>query len=188
MSILEINQWQIPFEIRRTKRAKRLSLKIDSHGLKVVLVTPPWMPQLLVDRFIRSHHGWIVDKWSALQKKREERPKLEHSPAYYKARARVVIRERLSHFNQHYQFDFNRVFFRDQKTRWGSCSSQRNLNFNWRLILGPSEVLDYVVVHELCHLKEMNHSPAFWSLVEVQIPDHKKWRRWLRENHLLLTF
>lgn len=116
-----------------------------------------------------------------------QRPTLEHTPAYYKAKAKKMIRERLVHFNLHYQFDYNRVFFRNQKTRWGSCSSKRNLNFNWRLVLAPLDILDYVVVHELCHLEQMNHSKAFWNLVAEQAPDYKKRRKWLKENQHLLS-
>ena len=72
--------------------------------------------------------------------------------------------------------------YREQKTRWGSCSSEKNLNFNWKLILAPPEVLDYVVVHELCHLKEMNHSKAFWEEVGKVMPEYETHKLWLKEN------
>ena len=78
--------------------------------------------------------------------------------------------------------DYGRITVRDQRTRWGSCSAKGNLNFNWRLILAPGEVLDYVVVHELAHRREMNHSKRFWSLVEMVLPDYERRRRWLKEN------
>jgi hypothetical protein len=78
------------------------------------------------------------------------------------------------------------VRVRDQKRRWGSCSAQGALNFNWRLVLAPPEVLDYVVVHELCHLKELNHSPRFWAHVEQVLPEYRRLRAWLRENGALL--
>ena len=107
---------------------------------------------------------------------------------FYKKKAEEVIRDRLDYFNEHYGFSFNRVTMRDQKSRWGSCSLLRNLNFNWRLIMAPIEVIDYVVVHELCHLKEMNHSSRYWALVALALPEHKKYRKWLKENHYLLTY
>jgi hypothetical protein len=107
---------------------------------------------------------------------------------FYIAKAEEVIRDRLEHFNEYYGFRYNRVTMRNQKSRWGSCSRLRNLNFNWRLIMAPIEVIDYVVVHELCHLKEMNHSSRFWALVAQSLPDHKKTRKWLKENHYLLTY
>ena len=77
---------------------------------------------------------------------------------------------------------YGRISIREQKTRWGSCSSKGNLNFNWRLIFAPEAVLDYVVVHELAHRKEMNHSPAFYTVVESVLPDYQKARKWLKDN------
>lgn len=82
----------------------------------------------------------------------------------------------------------NRITIRSQKTRWGSCSSKGNLNFNWRLLMAPLEILDYVVVHELCHLAYLNHSPQFWQLVGDILPDYSQCRRWLRENGMLLQW
>ena len=76
--------------------------------------------------------------------------------------------------------NIQQVHSRDQRSRWGSCSSKHNLNFNWKLILAPPQALDYVVVHELCHLHEFNHSPRFWRLVESQMPDYEAWKKWLK--------
>ena len=187
MNSLVINQKKIPFELRKSKRAKRLTLKIDVENAKLIMTVPRFTFKFEIQNFLNKHEQWIASKWHVIQQKIKEKPQLERSPQYYKAKAKKVIRERLEHFNRHYQFDYNRVFFKNQKTRWGSCSSKRNLNFNWRLILAPLDILDYVVVHELCHLQEMNHSKAFWTLVSEQIPDHKKRRRWLKENHCLLS-
>ena len=95
-------------------------------------------------------------------------------------RALQRIRQRLEYYAPRLGLDLNRrVTIREQKTRWGSCSSKDNLNFNWKLIMAPPQVLDYVVIHELCHLKEFNHSPRFWSLVETQMPEYKAWKKWL---------
>ena len=77
---------------------------------------------------------------------------------------------------------YGRISIREQKTRWGSCSSVGNLNYNWKLVLMPPGVLDYVVVHELAHRREMNHSAAFWKVVTTWMPDYKKYRKWLRDN------
>lgn len=96
------------------------------------------------------------------------------------ARQRITLR--VEYFAPLVGVTYNRIFIKEQKTRWGSCSSQGNLNFNWRLILAPEEVLNYVVVHELAHRKEMNHSKAFYAIVESVLPDYRQSRKWLREN------
>jgi predicted metal-dependent hydrolase len=105
---------------------------------------------------------------------------------FYKQKASEVIHDRLQYFNEHYQFKYNRVTFRNQSTRWGSCSAQKNLNFNWRLIMAPIQIIDYVVVHEMCHLEQMNHSKKYWDLVAQRMPNHKEVRKWLRTNQFLL--
>ena len=100
--------------------------------------------------------------------------------------AHMILPVRVMHFQQSTGGNVNEIHIKDQKTRWGSCSSKRNLNFNWRLVMAPPEVLDYVVVHELSHLTHMNHSRDFWELVGQVMPEYKQMRKWLRENgHLL---
>lgn len=96
------------------------------------------------------------------------------------------IPERVEHFAKIVGVDYGRITIRNQKTRWGSCSNKGNLNFNCLLMLTPPEVIDYVVVHELCHRKEMNHSKAFWGEVEKVIPDYKRWVKWLKEEGRLV--
>ncbi|MGZ3680043.1 MAG: M48 family metallopeptidase [Ktedonobacterales bacterium] len=108
--------------------------------------------------------------------------------AWYRRQAKVVFAERLAQCNATYGFAYGRVSIKEQKSRWGSCSRQGNLNFNWRLLLAPLAVLDYVVTHELAHLKEMNHSPRFWQLVARGCPDYLAHRRWLRQHGNELRF
>lgn len=96
------------------------------------------------------------------------------------ARALERIRERIALYHPKIGGEFGRVTIRDQRSRWGSCSSKHNLNFNWKLIMAPPQALDYVVIHELCHLHEFNHSPRFWKWVETQMPDYEIWKKWLK--------
>ena len=99
------------------------------------------------------------------------------------AQALERIRERLQWFAPRIGVHpSGRVAIREQKTRWGSCSGKGNLNFNWKLIMAPPQALDYVVIHELCHLVEFNHSPRFWALVERQMPEYKAWKKWLQTH------
>ena len=108
--------------------------------------------------------------------------------AWYRRQAQTAFRARLEQLIKPYGFVYGRVSVKGQKSRWGSCSRQGNLNFNWRLLLAPPAVLDYVVIHELCHLKEMNHSARFWQLVARTCPDYATHRRWLRLHGRELTF
>jgi len=91
----------------------------------------------------------------------------------HKESAREVIHERLLHWNQFYNFEYNRVAIRNQRRCWGSCTSLKNLNFSYKLLFLPPHLIDYIVVHELCHLQELNHGQNFWSLVAQQVPDYK---------------
>jgi predicted metal-dependent hydrolase len=100
--------------------------------------------------------------------------------ARHKEQARAVIGARLAFFNAHYGHAVRRVFIKNSKSRWGSCSSAGNLNFNYKLLFLPPEVADYVVVHELCHLRHFNHGPEFWALVAQVLPNHKELRKALR--------
>ena len=93
-----------------------------------------------------------------------------------------MLRQKAALYAGIMQVTFGTITVRDQKTRWGSCSAKGNLNFNWRLILAPEPVLDYVVIHELAHRKEMNHSERFWNLVETVMPDYRNQRRWLKDH------
>jgi hypothetical protein len=119
--------------------------------------------------------------------KLRRRHSLARQAAYTKhqAAARSLINSRLAHFNSFYGFSYGRVSIRDQKTRWGSCSRQGNLNFNYRLLHLRTELCDYVIVHELCHLQELNHGRGFWELVRKVIPNHQELRRELKQIRLV---
>lgn len=112
-------------------------------------------------------------------RRRRKKPK---SAEYirHKEQARAVITERVEFFAETYSFEYKRIAIRNTKRSWGSCSSQQNLNFNYRLLFLPSELRDYVIVHELCHLRQFNHSPAFWSEVEKIMPEYNMYRRQLK--------
>lgn len=102
----------------------------------------------------------------------------------HKERARVFVHERLEVVNKEYGFLYNRVAIRDQKSRWGSCSAKGNLNFNYRIQFLPLHLADYIIAHELCHLKEFNHGKGFWELVERAVPEYKKCCVELQKIHM----
>lgn len=100
----------------------------------------------------------------------------------YRQAAAEYIPQRVAYYHQFTGGSYQRISIRAQHTRWGSCSSRGTLSFNWRLMLAPPRVLDYVVVHELCHLNHMDHSRNFWNAVGEVMPDYKKYKKWLKEN------
>ena len=103
-------------------------------------------------------------------------------------RARKIFRKKAEDFSEKLNVDYNRIYVRNQKTKWGSCSGRKNINLNWRLILGPEKILDYVVAHEITHLKYRDHSDRFWDQLEEIIPDYRKRKKWLEEKSYLLEF
>lgn len=116
-----------------------------------------------------------------------ETKRLEALKKRYRSAARSMLESRVAHYHQFTGGHYTSVTVRDQKTRWGSCSSRGTLSFNYRLIFAPPAVLDYVVVHELCHLTHMNHSKDFWNMVESVLPCYREQRKWLREHGSELT-
>ncbi len=108
--------------------------------------------------------------------------------AWYRAQARKIIAERLKHLACSHNVKPTGLRISSARTRWGSCSRKGTLSFTWRLVMAPPEVVDYVIVHELAHLREMNHSRAFWELVGAMLPDYKQRRAWLKKNSALLQF
>lgn len=117
-----------------------------------------------------------------VRRRRASRVKSKKALVHYdahKEKARVRIHERLRHWSEVYALSYGRVAIRDQRTRWGSCSTKRNLNFNYKLVFLPEALIDYVIVHELCHLIEFNHSAAFWDHVARALPDYRERKKML---------
>ena len=174
------------YELIRSKR-KTLAIEIKKDG-RVIVRAPMRVPMRDIERFINEKSEWIrVHRAKVLERKAQEEsnpvPALTDAQLRgLKKRASIVISERVAHFAPLVGVDYGRITIRSQKTRWGSCSSKGDLNFNCLLLLAPPEVLDYVVVHELCHRKQMNHSPRFWAEVARIIPDYKTKVKWLKEN------
>lgn len=107
---------------------------------------------------------------------------------WYKERAAFIISERVAHYQQYFSQQPNKIRIKSPQKRWGSCNSNRELNFNWKIIMAPMEAIDYVVVHELCHMLHMNHSKEYWSSVEQILPDWKVQKEWFRQHATMLSF
>ncbi len=176
------------FLLIRSKR-KTLSLELKDGG--VVVRAPKRASKKAIISFVESHRDWIERQ----KKKQEERrratenipPLTDEELDRLKEQAKAYFPERVRYYASLMGVSCNRVTLRFQKTRWGSCSTKKNLNFNCLLMLAPAEIRDAVIVHELCHLKEMNHSEKFYREVERILPDYKVRDQKLKEIGPLLT-
>lgn len=174
------------YTIKRSKRAKRVVISVHANGEVIVTIPQKASPER-AEIFVKAKLPWIVETQEKLKKRFEGKTQLKQSRTEYlalKKQALAFIKERIDIYNKHYNFRFGRISIRMQKSRWGSCSRQGNLNFNYSLVKIPLHLADYIVVHELCHLKEMNHGPRFWTLVAETIPDHKTLRQELRQKYI----
>lgn len=162
------------YTIRSYKQSKHIRIIVRADG--TVLVTKPhYVTKRQAHEFVQSKSGWI-------EKELQNRARTTTEPSVYtrehfelhKHEALQLFKRKVEAWNSHYGFTYGRITVRSMSSRWGSCSSKGNLSFNYRLMFLSERVLDYVVVHELCHLREFNHSKRFWNLVAQTIPDYKK--------------
>lgn len=171
---------RIAYQIIRSNR-KTIAIQITPAG-QVVVRCPQRMPTAQIQAFVDEKQDWLRKHLEKV----ESRPAL---PRFTEAQIRDLadkalkaIPARVAYFARRMGVTYGRITIRNQTSRWGSCTSQGNLNFNCLLMLAPPEVLDYVVVHELCHRKEMNHSAKFWAEVARVLPDYETRKKWLKDN------
>lgn len=170
-------------------KSKRRSLGITiKPGGEIIIRAPKFMPNSTILSQVQEKSAWILKTYEK-QRQIEPTPHSEEKSHQtlalekrYRDAAKDYIPKRVEYYHTFTGGDYQKITIRDQKTRWGSCSSNGTLSFSFRLMLAPPRVLDYVVVHELCHLTHMNHSKEFWNMVEDILPDYKEHRKWLKEN------
>lgn len=172
------------YPIIRSKR-RTCAIKIKPNG-SVTVYAPNRMPLSLIELFVSQKAGWIEKTLQKLQSanvgRAPARQLTEEKIKYLVEDAKRIVPQRVKYYAEQMGVTYKRITIRSQRTRWGSCSSKDNLNFNCLLMLAPDDVLDYVVVHEICHLKEMNHSKRFWAEVEKVLPDYEMSYDWLRRH------
>ena len=172
-------------EARHSTRAKRLSLTVYPEG-RAILTIPPRTSQGMINRFLEDHRDWLKKQLDSAKDYSNciFLPAGQRDYKRNKERARCFIKSCLEHHNKTYGLNYCRVAVKNLYASWGSCSSKKNLNFNYKLIHLPKHLAEYIIVHELCHLAEMNHSTRFWSLVAKTIPNHRKIRKELHRYQL----
>ncbi len=168
----------VAYRVVRSHR-RTVAIQITKDG-QVLVRCPKAMGRAQIEDFVQSKESWIRKHLQAPR----QLPELFDLETLEKLtrQARAKIPERVAYFASRMHVTYGRITIRRQRTRWGSCSTKGNLNFNCLLMLAPPEVLDYVVVHELCHRRQMNHSPRFWEEVGRICPDYKSCRKWLKET------
>lgn len=173
---------KLQYELIRSAR-KTVSIEI-SREARLIVRAPLKMRSADIDAFVESKRAWIEKHLLEVKKKLESAPpKLTADQiSELKKYAKRIIPLKAARFATLMGVKYNNIAFRNQKTRYGSCSGKKNLNFNIAIMLMPEEIIDYVIVHELSHLKEMNHSDKFWKEVERVLPDYKRRRDWLKKN------
>ncbi len=178
----------ISYKIKKRKGIRRMTITVKHAG--DVIVTIPWyLPERAADTFVHKRAAWILAAQAKLEKRFKNKIPLKQTHTEYKEnkdKALEFIEFRLKHFNAFYNLKYQNIRIKNHSSRWGSCSAKGNLNFNYKLLDIPQELADYIVVHELCHLKELNHSKNFWDLVAKTIPDYKLRRQKLKKNYVTI--
>ena len=173
-----ISYASVEFQVIRSQR-RTISIEIKD-AETVVVRAPERLTDREIQRFLEERKEWLAKHLENARQRAAFPPLTEEELRTLVAQAKRVFPERTAHFAPLVGVTYGRITIRHQVSRWGSCSSQGNLNFNCLLMLCPREVLDYVVVHELCHRKYMNHSSAFWKAVSEVLPDYQARRKWLK--------
>lgn len=182
---IQFNQQKINYIIKKSWRARRIRLTIYPDK-RVVVTLPHRLPPGLAEKFVQQKALWI---WRKLNHFKNSQKSLlaKYNPEEYwhcKEKARQIILSKLNYLNQVYHFPVNQVRIKNQRTIWGSCSKKGNLNFNYKIMFLPDKLADYIIVHEICHLKELNHSAQFWSLVGRSFSDYHSIKKQLKHPSL----
>ena len=170
----------IPYTMVRSNR-KTISIVIKPNG-EVEVRCPKRCSKGEAEAFLVSKQDWICKHLQIIAAKEQQPVLTEEELRRLAKQAAMVLMERVRYFADLLGVSYGRLTIRSQRTRWGSCSAKGNLNFNCLLMLCPEDVQNYVVIHELCHRKQLNHSAAFWAEVEKYCPDYRIHRKWLKDN------
>ncbi len=176
---------KIAYTFRKSRRVRRLRLAVYCDG-SIVVTAPAYLGETAAERFISEKAEWLFSKirfFSQLPANPISRY-TKKDYLKYKEQAFALIESKVRALNEVYGYSYRKINIRNQKTRWGSCSRKGNLNFNYKILFLPEKMQDYIIVHEICHLKEFNHSKNFWALVARTVPNHVAIRKELKRGGL----
>ncbi|MGB7958015.1 MAG: M48 family metallopeptidase [Minisyncoccia bacterium] len=174
---------KIVYTFRKNRRTRRLRLAVSCDG-SIVLTAPASLREGVAERFIFEKAEWLLSKLHIFSQFTAN-PISRYTKAdylRYKEEAAIFIAGKVRQLNAVYGYRYGKINIKNQKTRWGSCSRGGNLNFNYKILFLPEKMQDYIIAHEICHLKEFNHSKSFWSLVARVVPDHATVRKELKRS------
>lgn len=182
---ITLQEKKVAYILKKSKRARRVRIVVCCGG-DVVVIAPENLSDSIVENFVKEKVSWVLEKIEYFKQFKSAKA-LKFSKAHYlkhKDDALKLVLERAGYFGKKFKFEYDKISIRNQKTRWGSCSKKRNLNFNYKILFLPPKTRDYIIVHELCHLKEFNHSRKFWALIEKILPDYLEIKRGLKKQGL----
>ena len=164
---------KVTYTLKKSKRARRMRLAVYCDG--TIVVTAPYdLQETVAEKFIREKSRWLFSK-IAFFKQFHGRPITRYSQKdylRYRENALSLVEDKARQLSEEHSYSYNKINIKNQKTRWGSCSRKGNLNFNYKILFLPERIQEYIVAHELCHLREFNHSKKFWKLVSKMVPDY----------------
>jgi len=169
---------KIDYTLKKSNRAHRVRLSV-SHDGSVAVTIPYGLRESIAEGFLKEKVNWLFSQLDFV-KQFEGRIVIKKTKRDYKLNKEKTlefVKSRVEYFSKLYRFEYNRILVKNQKTRWGSCSKKGNINFNYKIVFLPERLADYIIVHELCHTKELNHSKSFWNLVAEILPDYQELRR-----------
>lgn len=172
----------LKLEIKKSFKYKNLRLTIK-HNAKVVVTAPWYLTQSFIESFVSKKTKWIIEKVEHFRKNPIVKLEASTNKDFQKNKqaALKLLKHKVEFWNNFYNFEYKKISVKNSKTRWGSCSKKGNLNFNYKVVYLEEKLVDYLVVHELCHLKEFNHSLLFWKLVGQTMPDYASRRKELKK-------
>lgn len=185
---MRLHQKNVRYTFKVSRRARRMRLTVYCGGAFAVTV-PHDLSENKAEQYIRQKTSWILDKVEYFRRFKTNEFSRNDTKHFeeHKDKALVFVQNRIGYFQKHYYVSYRAINIKDQKTRWGSCSKKGNLNFNYKLLFIPREMADYVIVHEMCHLLQFNHSLKFWNLIAQALPQYRQLRKSLHQSKISLS-